>query len=299
MRLRTSATAAVLAAIAPAVMVLLPAATAAADPTAPPAGRERSLEPYCGDPDSEDFPLEARIRGGRKAYEAGAGKATWKLDLRNTTDAECRNIHPIAVLVDRNRALTTERIGLEFFDGGAGDWRSVSFETTEESEHIGVFEGDGFDGFEVEPHKKITVKVRMGFGEGTKSDHVRMNVAAVQRREDDGDWIGESDDYEFDIRGDGEASAADAGRSDGTAGDGSGSGRDQARDGSGAGVTHESRRSDGLGARQPNDPRPQTPGEADVLARTGRAALTLLGIVAGVCVVGGAVLVTLARRRAR
>ncbi|MFG2196229.1 hypothetical protein [Streptomyces sp. NPDC048639] len=298
MRLRTPVLAAALAVIAPAALILLPATTAAADPTEPPAARDRALAPYCGDPDSEDFPIEARIRDGRKTYEAGADRATWNLDLRNTTNAECRNIHPIAVLVDRNRALATERIGLEFYDGGAGEWRTVGFETTEEREHIGVFEGDGFDGFAVKPHKKVTVKVRMGFAEGTKSDHVRLNVAAVQRRDDDGDWVGESNDYEFDIRGDGSATAADTGQRDGTAGDGSGSGRDDAHGRSGGGQD-EARRSDGMGAQQPNAPRPQTAGEADVLARTGRAALTWLGVVAGVCLVGGAVLVALARRRTR
>ncbi|WP_435243224.1 hypothetical protein [Streptomyces cucumeris] len=173
--------------------------------------------PVCGSQGSTEFPIAARLHDGPDRYARGGGWRTWHLELRNTTDTGCRAVHPIAVLVDRARALRPEDIGFEFLDRTAdgGTWRPVSFETTDQDENLGVFD-DQFAGFTVPAGKTVDVPVRTRFGAAASSGKVTANVIAVQRREDDGDWVGQSNAYEFSV-GDTDAS----GGTDGTDGTGS------------------------------------------------------------------------------
>ncbi|GAA2799091.1 hypothetical protein [Streptomyces showdoensis] len=52
-----------------------------------------------------------------------------------------------------------------------------------------------FTGFAVPAHGILTVPVRLAFRADTAPDQVVVNAAVVQRRGDDGDWVGESGDY--------------------------------------------------------------------------------------------------------
>ncbi|MEU1806305.1 hypothetical protein [Streptomyces sp. NPDC019937] len=185
--LRTAVPAAALA-LAPALYGL-EAHAAAAQPA-----------PVCGDETTSDFPIETRLRGGPDRYARGAGWQQWHLELRNTTDTGCRAIHPVAVLVDQGHALRPRQIQFEFLDPYAdgGTWREVSFQTTDEDENIGVFEKD-FKGFTVEAGKTVDVTIRSRFTSDAPLGPVTANAIAVQRRADDGDWVGQSNDYAFRI----------------------------------------------------------------------------------------------------
>jgi len=156
--------------------------------------------PACGDETAADFPIETRLRGGPDHYARGAGWQQWHLELRNTTDTGCRAVHPVAVLVDQGHALRPRQIQFEFLDPSAdgGTWRPVSFQTTDEDENIGVFEKD-FKGFTVEAGKTVDVRIRSRFTTDAPLGPVTANAIAVQRREDDGDWVGQSNDYAFRI----------------------------------------------------------------------------------------------------
>ncbi|MGW0315477.1 hypothetical protein [Streptomyces flavidovirens] len=155
--------------------------------------------PSCGDPASSDFPLTTRLRGGPDTYRAGGAAGEWSLELTNTTGESCRNIHPVIVLMDRERELDSRQMELEFQDG-AGRWIDVPFHTTDEDEHIGVFDG-GFPGFTVAPDRTVTVKVRLAFDSDAAPARAVANAAVVQRQPDDGEWVGESNDYRFTVTG--------------------------------------------------------------------------------------------------
>ncbi|WP_171166234.1 hypothetical protein [Streptomyces sp. I05A-00742] len=188
-------------------LLLGPAAPAGA---AAPAG--------CADVAGPEFPIASRLSGGSDVYERGADGPAWELELRNVTGAECRDVHPVAVLSDRNRALRPEHIRLEFYDKDGARWRPVRFERTEEAENVGVLGGDadggpggpagkapggkgkaspGFRGFAVPAHRTVVVPLRLGFTEAAPEGPVTANVTAVQRRGADGAWVGESGDYTF------------------------------------------------------------------------------------------------------
>ncbi|WP_095757294.1 hypothetical protein [Streptomyces xinghaiensis] len=235
-----------------------PAAVVAPDAVPRPLPRPLPLavEPYCGDRDSPDFPLRARIRGGPREYAAGSGWRRWSISLRNTTDRACRGVHPVAVLVDSTRELAAERIHFQFYDAYSRSWRPVTLETTDRHEHIAVF--DGFPGFAVPAGGTVTVGVRMRFAEDTPGNAVRLTVAAVQRRDDDGDWVGSSNDYAFTIRGGGRDGAV-AGADEDTRPRGDGERdreRERRRDRPGGGAEPPGTGGDGRH-------RPGRPGEAD------------------------------------
>ncbi|MGW0207434.1 hypothetical protein ACWDZ8_17035 [Streptomyces sp. NPDC003233] len=168
--------------------VVGPAAQAAALADPPPA---------CTGGNPRAFPLAARIRGGPPSYEAGGGYGTWYIDLTNTTSHACTGIHPLIVLVDDKRELKPNQPKLEFYDGATA--RPVTFESTDEQELIGVLDGAGFNGFAVPPRRTVSVKVRLVFPSDTAANQVTANAAVVQRRGDDGDWVGESNAYRFGI----------------------------------------------------------------------------------------------------
>ncbi|MEU9892922.1 hypothetical protein ACIBCS_09020 [Streptomyces phaeochromogenes] len=173
--------------------------------------------------------MRTRIHGGPAEYDAGGGFRTWYIDLTNTTDATCGNIHPVVVLVDGKRALRPEQPRLEFYDGERP--RPVGFERTEQDENIGVLgapasradssetdssEADGsevdgseaedapFPGFTVAPGATLSVKVRLAVTSDAVANDVVAHAAVVQRQGDDGDWVGQSNDYRFRILGEGE-----------------------------------------------------------------------------------------------
>ncbi|MFC7916347.1 hypothetical protein, partial [Streptomyces sp. NPDC057386] len=145
------------------------------------------------------FPLSARIVGGPASYEAGGGPGTWRIELRNTTARTCTGIHPVVVLVDSRHALTPAQARLEFSHGGRE--HTVPFEETDEDELVGAFtDEDGFHGFTVGPRGRLAVEVRLAFAADAVPDDVTVNAAVVQRHEDDGDWVGQSNDYRFTVR---------------------------------------------------------------------------------------------------
>ncbi|MEB3962582.1 hypothetical protein OKJ48_20330 [Streptomyces kunmingensis] len=196
--------------------------------------------------DRGEFPITSRIHEGPAAYYPGDEHRYWSLDLTNTTDAACTPLHPVLVLVDQRRTLRSAQVGLEFFDGER--WRPVRFEKTGQGDHVGVFD-DGFRGFSAGPGKTVTVRVRLAFTPDTLSDHVVASAALVQRQGDDGNWVGESEDYPFDIVADGTAPDDGTGTGTGT-GDGYGYGYGYGYDdGDGRGTTS----ADELAATGPSD----------------------------------------------
>ncbi|MEU1127231.1 hypothetical protein ABZ371_27520 [Streptomyces sp. NPDC005899] len=228
----------------------------------------------CGDPEGEDFPIDTRIHGGPDTYASGGGYGTWYLDLINTTSEPCHSIHPVLVLTDDDRTLTPEQIQLEFTERARpGEEHRVSWESTDRDEQIGVFGsgegGDDFPGFTVPAKQTVTVEIRMAFTSDTRPGKVTANAAIVQRRsadddakQTDGDWVGESEGYDFTI--------VEGGLDGGT---------DVDPDG-------EAARRDAAGETLPE------------LARTGPMPTVRAGLTAGALILAGVVLVIRFRRRA-
>ncbi|MEW1641503.1 hypothetical protein [Streptomyces sp. NPDC091219] len=175
-----------LAAAAPLLLTSVPPAHAAA------------AVPACAAPDAHAFPLTTRIHDGPDSYPAGGDYSTWYLDLTNTTARRCTAIHPVVVLVDRRRALKPSQARLDFYDGTGARPHPVHFERTDEAELVGAFD-DGFPGFTVDPGRTLTVKVRLALAPDTAANEITVNAAVVQRHADDGDWVGQSNDYRFDV----------------------------------------------------------------------------------------------------
>ncbi|MEV7197727.1 hypothetical protein AB0N81_38945 [Streptomyces sp. NPDC093510] len=247
-------------------------------------GRAGAAErrPTCATEDRADFPIDTRIHRGPDTYRPGGDHQDWTVDLTNTTDEACGNIHPLLVLVDEERTLTPRQVELEFDDGTRR--RAVPFEKTGQGENIGVFD-DGFAGFTVEPGRTVTVKVRLAFAPGTDPNHVVVSAALVQRRDDDGDWVGSSNDYPFDIASGAEAEAeaeAEDTEPDGT----STTGPD------GAGEAGEANGSVGAAGNPDSDEMPA----ADQLAETGSDGLLRPGLTAGAVLLGVGALALGARR---
>ncbi|MEU6953855.1 peptidase [Streptomyces sp. NPDC045714] len=244
-----------LAALGLAAGITVPAALlggpqAAALTAAPaPASLAADQQPVCGDPEAKDFPVETRIQDAPDRYASGGGYGTWFLDLTNTTDTTCRALHPVLVLADRDRRLTSDQIQLEFSEPGRpGTEHRVIWESTDRDEQIGVFggerddrrekaeggeegeagtssgadtgrgtgpdgsgavadgSGDAFLGFTVPAGATVSVRVRMAFTSDTAPGPVTAHAAVVQRRHqdkakgggrEDGEWVGESEDYPF------------------------------------------------------------------------------------------------------
>ncbi|MGW0989326.1 LPXTG cell wall anchor domain-containing protein [Streptomyces sp. NPDC002486] len=176
------------------------AATAVLLAGAPPALADAPA-PACAAPDDHTFPLTTRIHGGPASYTAGGGFGTWSVDLTNTTDRTCAGIHPVVVLVDAERTLKPSQPRLEFFAGETA--HPVRFEKTGEDELVAAFadEEGGFAGFTVAPGDTVTVKVRLTLTSDAGPNEVTANAAVVQRHDDDGDWVGQSNDYRFRIDG--------------------------------------------------------------------------------------------------
>ncbi|MEU7646654.1 LPXTG cell wall anchor domain-containing protein [Streptomyces huasconensis] len=212
--------------------------------------------PSCAPADRVDFPLDTRIHEGPAAYRPGGDRQEWAIDLTNATDEPCVGVHPILVLVGQRQPLLPEQIRLEFHDGTR--WRAVPFERTDQDENVGVLD-DGFPGFTVGPARTVTVRVRLAFTSDALPNRVVASAALVQRRENDGDWVGDSNDYGFAV----EADAPDAPASDTP------------------------------GSREPSTAPPET---IEQLAQTGPATLLGVGAAAGALLLGGAALLARYRR---
>ncbi len=214
---------------APGAPVSLTAAAAAAAAAVAVAADAAAGEeqPVCGDPDAEEFPIEARVQDAPRTYVSGGGYGTWFLDLTNTTDTACGALHPVLVLSDGERRLTADQIQLKFSEPGRTDTEHrATWETTDRHEQIGVFGGSGpgsdsdsgpgsdsnsgsdsddFLGFTVPAGGTISVRVRMAFASETGPARVTAHAAVVQRRHqdkakggrEDGDWVAESGAYRF------------------------------------------------------------------------------------------------------
>ncbi|MCQ4083802.1 hypothetical protein NGB36_25215 [Streptomyces sp. RB6PN25] len=155
--------------------------------------------PRCGAPAARTFPIDARLTGGPATYTAGGAAQSFSLQLRNTTQAECRDVHPLVVIVDGNRTLTPGRFSLECAWSAAGPWRSVPFETTDHAENIGLPGGEGGPGLAVPARGTVTVMLRLRFAGHAAPDRVVASATTMQRRGNDGAWVGESNHYTFDV----------------------------------------------------------------------------------------------------
>ncbi|MFJ4502197.1 hypothetical protein [Streptomyces sp. NPDC088864] len=297
--------------------VVLGGATASAAPQRGPVTRQAAPpapapgQDACGDPASDDFPIDTRIHGGPDTYASGGGYGTWFLDLTNTTAEPCRAVHPVLVLTDEDRALTADQIRLRFSERARpGVEHPVTWETTDRDEHIGVFGGDGddaFPGFTVPPGRTLTVQVRLAFTADTAPGRITANAAVVQRRGagggapgGDGEWVGESGAYPFTVVEGGTGTDGtdrdDMGGTDGTRDEGSGTVKGKGDEGyADPGTT---------GATPPGAARRPVPSGTDPaglpeLARTGISvpvalpALTVSGFLIG----GGAMVLTSRRTR--
>jgi hypothetical protein len=265
-------------------------------------------QPACGDPEANDFPISTRIRGGPDTYAPGGGYGTWFLDLTNTTTESCRDIHPVLVLTDEDRKLTSDQIQLEFAEPARPDVEHrVTWETTDQDEHIGVFGGDGADdfaGFTVPAGRTVTVQVRMAFTSDAGPSRITANAAIVQRQhaanggagKDDGAWVGESDAYPFTVVEDSDGDTDDTGDTGDNA-------RDELPDGTwndstdSTGDTDDTETTDDT--PQPDAPgRSPTEGDVPELARTGPVTVPYPGItVAGFLIAGGALVIRSRRMR--
>ncbi|MCX4762415.1 hypothetical protein OG562_15810 [Streptomyces sp. NBC_01275] len=154
--------------------------------------------PSCAGPDTGAFPLTTRLHGGPDSYRAGGGYGTWYLDLTNTTRRTCADVHPVVVLVDAERALKPSQPHLEYYADGRP--QPVRFETTDEDELVGAFTSG--PGFTVAPGRTVTVELRLALTSDTAPNDVTVNAAVVQRHGDDGDWVGQSNDYRFSVEAD-------------------------------------------------------------------------------------------------
>ncbi|MPY65076.1 hypothetical protein, partial [Streptomyces spongiae] len=178
-----------------------PHATAASALTSVPVDPPR---PTCVTTDADSFPVRTHIDGGPDSYDAGGGYGTWSLELTNTTSRTCGNVHPVIVLVDEERALRPAQPRLEFYVGSRP--HPVPFERTDADELVGVLDHDGFPGFTVRPDRTLTVRLRLAVTSAAVPNDVVANAAVVQRKGDDGEWVGESNDYRFRIVDSGSAS---------------------------------------------------------------------------------------------
>ncbi|WP_207229012.1 hypothetical protein [Streptomyces sp. BK022] len=153
----------------------------------------------CAAGDAGSFPLGTRVHGGPDTYRAGGAPGTWYVDLVNTGTQTCAGVHPVVVLVDDERLLRPSQAKLDFYDGRRR--RPVRLESTDHQELVGVVGADGFAGYTVAPGKTVTVRFRLMITSEAYADHVTAKAALVQRRGQDGEWVGESEDYVFDIDG--------------------------------------------------------------------------------------------------
>ncbi|WP_164492527.1 hypothetical protein [Streptomyces sp. CNQ-509] len=183
---------------AAAALFLCPVPPAAAAQEPPPG---RAFAPRCGDPGAGHFPVRTELHGDGAALRAGGARGGLTLRLHNASAGACRDVHPVAVVGhEAGGRLRPGDVRLEFHDERTRRWRSVAFERTGGDESAGVFAG-GSRGFALRAGESREVRLRIGFAKGAPTGRVTVNVTTVQRRGDDGEWVGQSKDYETGIEG--------------------------------------------------------------------------------------------------
>jgi hypothetical protein len=72
---------------------------------------------------------------------------------------------------------------------------------TGNDENVGVVGGEDGPGMALAPRQSAAVELRLGFGRGTRPGHVAASATVMQRERAgaDGEWVGQSEPYEFDI----------------------------------------------------------------------------------------------------
>ncbi len=157
---------------------------------------------------AEPFPVTARLLGGPPAYTAGAAPRELRVELENTSHDPLRDVHPVLVFVDRGRALAAEQIRLEYRApapvAGAGStpdrvWRPVAVEHTDNDENIAVVGGEDGPGTTLPPGRKVAIALRLRFTAAASAGPVTASATVMERRGRDGDWVGESAGYDFDV----------------------------------------------------------------------------------------------------
>lgn len=178
------------------------AAAAQADPhpdPAPPADRA-AAPPACGDPSAAAFPIRPRLDGGSAAYVADGRPRQFLLTLSNDAAVACEQIHPVVVLVDRDRKLTPDQIELAWRGPRDRAWRPVALEGTDHAENVGLPGGEDGPGVTVPAHGSVTLRMRMRLAPGaTAPDRVVASATMMQRRGARGMWVGESNHFAFDV----------------------------------------------------------------------------------------------------
>ncbi|MER5430873.1 hypothetical protein [Streptomyces sp. NPDC002588] len=280
----------------------------------------------CAGSDSGAFPLTTRLYGGPDSYRAGGGYGTWYLDLTNHTRRACTGIHPVVVLVDTARALKVTQPHLDFYADGRP--HPVRFESTDEAELVGAFtdgpedsgdEDEDFPGFTVDPGTTLTVGLRLALTSDTPPGDVTANAAVVQRHGDDGDWVGQSNDYRFVVETDPRPAESGTGsRTETAPGRGTGADRGTGTDartvpptGTAGGAATGPGTSAGTGAAPGKDPVPDaaspsphpagaapSPGAdaAEELASSGLTPAPVLFAVTAALLAAGAALLLIRRR---
>lgn len=168
-------------------------------------GRGRGGGPQAA---AEAFPVTARLLGGPHTYTAGAGPREFRVELENTSRERLRNVHPVLVFVDRGRRLTAGQILLEYRvadpvakAGNARDrsWRPVAVRHTDNDENIAVVGGEDGPGTTLPSRRKVSIALRLRFTAPAPAGPVTASATIMERRGEDGDWVGESEGYDFDV----------------------------------------------------------------------------------------------------
>ncbi|MGW0772433.1 hypothetical protein ACWD01_02000 [Streptomyces sp. NPDC002835] len=257
-----------------------------ADPAAPAAPA-----PTCGKATDPDFPIKTRIRGGPATVRAGSGFHTWSVELTNRTREGCDRIHPVLVITAEDRMLTADRVRVEFHDEEADRWRPVTLERTTEDEFVGVFD-DGFKGFVVPAGGTVTVRTRLSVAAGTAANRVTVNAAIVQRKGDDGDWVGESGDYRFAVL-EGEGDEEREGEDDGVRSASPTPARSAGQPATASPTTLPAEPPTAPASAPAEKPSPST---HEQLATTGSGSLARIGVGTTVILLSAGLLVLVARR---
>lgn len=285
----TAMTTATMTAMVTAGMLTLPATAADDDRPVDRQGsgdrgvsRPADQQPTCGKESDPEFPIRTRIHGGPATVRPGSGFQGWRLDLTNGTPELCHHIHPVVVLTDRDGTLDAARVAVEFHDADAGRWRPVGLERTGEDELVGAVD-DGFQGFVVPAGRTVTVRARLSFAAGTAPGDVTVSTAVVQRKGDDGDWVGESGDWHLRVTG---APSPEPRETDGSARP------TGAAEPSGTATAPGTAESPGA-SRRPASPLPYEP---DQLASTGAGTAVRIASAASVVAAGAGIAVLLVRR---
>ncbi|WP_405729717.1 hypothetical protein OG607_28970 [Streptomyces sp. NBC_01537] len=148
-----------------------------------------------------DFPVHAQLTGGSPTYHPGEAPRSLTVRLSNTTRTARRDVHAVIVLVDRERTLTPRNVSLQYRDAASRTWRAVSLTHTGNDENVGVVGGEDGPGMALAPRQSAAVELRLRFGRGTRPVHVAASATVMQRERAgaDGEWVGQSEPYEFDI----------------------------------------------------------------------------------------------------